>query len=281
MLFIATPLGLLLGYPFTSKFHQWFDKRPTLVWGTACWAGGQIIPVVLRIVGWFPDNGSPWLLETLVVIKFVQGLGMAQAAVSFGSMVADIADEHELAMGKRQEGVFFAVVSFANKATTGLGSIIAGIALDAISWPRGANIQHAADVPAETITQLGIVYGPVVAGCGIFALYCYSRYGLTRSIHSDIVSQLAQRKAAARAQITFGRRMMEQFGVVSIFHFVLAVTNFERSLEFYQKIGFKLLRDNRDIVWPDSTATNMGLRKAQGRGSCSASGRGLNTRGWT
>ena len=60
---------------------------------------------------------------------------------------------------------------------------------------------------------------------------------------------------------------MADFGVISIFHFTVKATNFERSLDFYQKIGFRLLRDNRDIVWPDSTAQNMGLKRAQGRGS--------------
>lgn len=47
-------------------------------------------------------------------------------------MVADIADGHELATGKRQEGIFFAAVSFANKTTTGLGSLIGGVGLDLI-----------------------------------------------------------------------------------------------------------------------------------------------------
>lgn len=47
-------------------------------------------------------------------------------------MVADIADGHELATGKRQEGIFFSAVSFANKTTTGLGSLIGGVGLDLI-----------------------------------------------------------------------------------------------------------------------------------------------------
>jgi catechol 2,3-dioxygenase-like lactoylglutathione lyase family enzyme len=44
-------------------------------------------------------------------------------------------------------------------------------------------------------------------------------------------------------------------------------TNFERSLAFYQTIGFKLLRDNRDVIWPDYVAGNFGMTRAQGRGA--------------
>ena len=55
--------------------------------------------------------------------------------------------------------------------------------------------------------------------------------------------------------------------IQSIFHFTVNATNFERSLAFYQTLGFKLLRDNRDIVWPDYVAGNFGMTKAQGRGA--------------
>jgi len=45
------------------------------------------------------------------------------------------------------------------------------------------------------------------------------------------------------------------------------VTNLERSLAFYQLLGFRILRDNRDVVWPPTVAENFGMRVAQGRGA--------------
>ena len=59
-----------------------------------------------------------------------------------------------------------------------------------------------------------------------------------------------------------------------VFHFTVEVRDFERSLAFYQTLGFELLRDNRDIVWPDYVATQFGLEKAQGRGALLALGEG-------
>ena len=67
---------------------------------------------------------------------------------------------------------------------------------------------------------------------------------------------------------------MSDWGFESIFHFTVNATNFERSLAFYQTLGFQLLRDNRDVVWPDFVAGNFGMKKAQGRGALLALGPG-------
>jgi len=57
------------------------------------------------------------------------------------------------------------------------------------------------------------------------------------------------------------------WSIESIFHFTVNATHFERSLAFYQAIGFQLLRDNRDVIWPDYVAGNFGMTRAQGRGA--------------
>jgi catechol 2,3-dioxygenase-like lactoylglutathione lyase family enzyme len=67
--------------------------------------------------------------------------------------------------------------------------------------------------------------------------------------------------------------------VRSIFHFTVNATNFERSLDFYTTLGFKVLRDNRDVIWGDLVARNFGIPRAQGRGALLGIGDGpLETR---
>jgi catechol 2,3-dioxygenase-like lactoylglutathione lyase family enzyme len=67
--------------------------------------------------------------------------------------------------------------------------------------------------------------------------------------------------------------------VESIFHFTVEASSFERSRDFYTALGFEVLRDNRDVIWGDLVASNLGLRKAQGRGALLAIGDGpLETR---
>jgi catechol 2,3-dioxygenase-like lactoylglutathione lyase family enzyme len=61
--------------------------------------------------------------------------------------------------------------------------------------------------------------------------------------------------------------MADDWHVQSLFHFTVNVTDFERSLDFYTKVGFRVLRDNRDVEWPDSVAAGFGMKRAKGRGA--------------
>ncbi len=190
LFFMATPLGALAGTFVARALNERFDKKPSIVLGTAWWAGCQVLPVVLRLLDWFPENGTSELLWTLIVIKFLQGLGVIQALITFNSMVADVVDEHELSTGRRQEGIFFAAVSFSNKVTTGIGSAVAGFALTLIAWPTGPDIRSAADVPADTLMWLGLIYGPIVTGFAVVSVYCYSKHTLDQRRHREIVVAL-------------------------------------------------------------------------------------------
>ena len=197
MAILALPsgIGIMLGTFFTPMLHRLFDKKPGVVWGTAWWSACQIAPVLLALAGMFPEAGSSTLVWTLFAIRFVQGVGVVQALVSFGSMMADIADEHELETGQRQEGIFFGAVAFSGKAASGVGNIVAGIGLDVISWPRGPDVQGPGDVPYETVVDLAILYGPVVAGFAVVSVWCYTKYHLNRDRHREILRALEARRA--------------------------------------------------------------------------------------
>ena len=193
---IAYPIGLLIGSFFCVPFFQRFGKKAGLIFGGLSWPFWQTLPVFLRLVGWFPENGDDMLVPLLVATKAIQGACTVQANVAFGSMVADVADEHEFHTGERQEGIFFAASSFSAKATSGLGNMIAGVALDVIAFPRGPDIQTAADIPPETLTNLALVYGPFVAAFGFVSIWCYTHYRLTRERHAEILEELGRRRAA-------------------------------------------------------------------------------------
>ena len=192
-------IGAVLGLLAAPAFQRRYGKRAGLLFGTVTWAGLQVLPILLRLVGFFPENDSEWLVPLLAVGRILQGAGAVQANTAFGSAIADVADENELRTGRRQEGVFFATSSFSGKFASGVGSLIAGVALDLINWPRGAAIRSGADVPPEQIVHLGIVYGPVVVGFSVVTYWCYSHYRLTREQHAEILSELARRRAQADA----------------------------------------------------------------------------------
>ena len=155
------------------------------------------------MVGWFPENDDvisfgPFqmnlVMVLLVVVKLIQGFSTAQANVGYGSMMADVCDEHEYQTGRRQEGAFFAAVAFSAKATSGFGAVIAGWALEIIKWPTGPEIRTAADVPPETLLNMGIFYGPMIAALGFISVLFYMGYRLTPKRHAEMLVELADRR---------------------------------------------------------------------------------------
>ncbi len=171
LVILCYPLGSMLGAFFSPRIFSRFGKKAGLIFGATSWPLLQFSPIVARFMDWLPENGDPLLIGILAAIRLVQGVCTIQAHVAFGSMVADIVDEHEYETGRRREGTFFAAVAFSAKATYGLGSVVAGIAL-------------------------GLVYGPIVAAFGLISVWCYTHYRLTRERHAEILGELAERRAA-------------------------------------------------------------------------------------
>ncbi len=199
---LLSPVGIIVGSIISPFTHRYINKRTGVIVGCVGWAVIQVVPILLRFQGWFPDNGTQSLVFTLMSLKFIQGMLAAQSLVSFNSMLADIADEHELATGKRQEGIFFAAASFATKTTAGIGSLLAGVSLDLISWPRGAHIQNAEDIPPDTLIWLGLLYGPIVAAFAVFNIMFNLKCKMTREGHEEIVRQLTVLRAERATQRT-------------------------------------------------------------------------------
>ena len=148
---MASVVGLMVGAFFTHLLLRRAEKRLGLLLGTGVWAVCQVAPVVLRLLEFLPANGDFALFCTLFGFKFVQGVILQQAYVAFGSMMADVADEHELQAGERQEGIFFGAVAFSAKATSGFGTLIGGVGLDVIGWPRGEDVGVRVEVSARNL----------------------------------------------------------------------------------------------------------------------------------
>ena len=52
-------------------------------------------------------------------------------------------------------------------------------------------------MPPETLVNLGLVYGPVVAAFGFASVWCYTHYRLTRERHAEILEELGKRRLGA------------------------------------------------------------------------------------
>jgi Na+/melibiose symporter-like transporter len=188
-----TLMGLIapiVGFFATAPLHDRFEKKPVLIVCLIFLLLFSVSPVMLRIAGLLPENHSENLLPVLMVFYLTSLSFGVMLLISAMSALADIADEHELKTSRRQEGIFYAARSFFAKASSGLGHLLAGIAIDVIDFPVGA---EPGTVDAETIFKLGLVDGPIAVVPGAIAVIFYLKYNLTRKRHEEIQNALAKR----------------------------------------------------------------------------------------
>ena len=191
---IGAPIGLTLASLVTPRAHLRFSKRNALIAGILGMSTAVGIPIFLRLIGLFPENGSEWLFPLLCLFKGVSYCMSAVMVISISSTLADVTDEHELMTGRRQEGVFFAARAFFGKLTTGLGHLLAGVAMDLIAFPTGAK---PGEIEPEVVFQFGIVAGPLTLLPGLISIAFYARYKIDKARHDDIRSALDARNAEA------------------------------------------------------------------------------------
>jgi Na+/melibiose symporter-like transporter len=177
-----------LAFLIAPRIARRFDKRPAAMLLLPAGLAFQIGPIVLRLVGLFPGNDSPVIFGTIFCTNILAtGLGI-MANILFSSMIADVVEDAELKTGRRQEGLFFAAIAFANKSVTGLGIFTSGLIVGAIRFPTGA---RPGSVPADVIRHLGLVYAPTQVVLYGTATLLLLGYGITRASHAETLRRLA------------------------------------------------------------------------------------------
>lgn len=197
---LAAVLGLAAGAPVAAPLVQRLEKRTMLLAGKTGMFICSALPVTLSLMGLMTLTGGALTLF-LAVVAFLGGASMGVSIISFLSIVADAADEHEHLFGTRREGLYFAGWSFASKSATGAGVLIAGMVLQAIHFPTNlAEKGLAADaLPAETVRLLGIAGGPGAGMLSIVAISFILLYRLDKRKHTQIMEDLKGRRLAAAA----------------------------------------------------------------------------------
>lgn len=188
--------GFIAGLLILRRAHERIDKKLTYVIGAAMLVILGAVGPSLREIGFFPANDHPALFPVLLFLIFLAGFFAALAGVSGGSMMADIADEHELTSGRRQEGIFFGAASFAGKSASAFGHVLAGIVIDLIAFPAQA---EPGAIPADKLTELGLFNGPMMAMVMAVGVIYFTRYDLSRQRHAEILQTLRERNAAPDA----------------------------------------------------------------------------------
>lgn len=196
LILIGATLGPFIGAPLAALLARRFDKKTLAIASFLLFVVAQFWPPVARISGLMPFTGG-WLTGILFVNAVAGGVGLIGAAIGGQSMMADAADEHEHRFGVRREGLFFSGFSLAGKAATGLGGFLAGVALDLIAFPTGAEASQ--PLSADVIRNLGFVSGPLPAMITLVAPLALAAYTLTRERHAEILTELDHRRKSGTA----------------------------------------------------------------------------------
>lgn len=190
-LILNNVFGYAIGFIVTSKLHQIFDKPIIIVISAILLSVFWSLAVILSLFGLAPEPASWDLVIFIIILGSVAAAGGSILHISVMSALADICDEHELLTGYRQEGIFYSARSFFGKTSSGIGHVIAGIALDIINFPRG---DINAEVTESMLFNLGLLDGPFAMMWGLIAAFFYSGYKITNKYHKEIREKLNEKK---------------------------------------------------------------------------------------
>jgi Na+/melibiose symporter-like transporter len=192
---IVAGFAVFAGLGFWTRVAERLDKKPVALLGLAGFAAFTAGPTFCKLAGAFPAHDSLLYLPLWIGTTGVLGqFALAAVMVTGRSMMADVTDEDALLHGRRREGVFFGAASFAGKAAFGVGSLIAGFAVDWSGLLPNAKPEQVSDA---TVAALGLTLALSVLSLSLLSLAIFSRYRLTRARHAEVKAALAERAALA------------------------------------------------------------------------------------
>lgn len=182
-------LGGLIGVGSCLVLSRVVEKRRLYL--LAALATAALMWAALFLVG----DGR--LFGTGRVTPLIIGHGLAGFMGSIlwfipGSMIADVADEDELATGHRREGAFFGIFLFGQQVAGSVSSLVTGVSLD---WFAGL-VPGRAEQSASTVQRIGMLYAGLPAVLVMVAAVLIWGYTLTRRRVISIQAELERRRTS-------------------------------------------------------------------------------------
>ena len=183
-------VSIIIAPTIAKKVSRKVDKKKALA---ICVSIGVVIvfaPTMLYLAGQFHQYQFEfqfWLV--FLTNGIAQGFFIAYLII-VDSMLTDTIDYHEMETGEKEEGLFFAARALVQKASYGLGSFFAGIALDIIQFPDKVDPQN---VPPEVLTKLAIVAGPVGFVLYLATILISRNYPLDSEKSAQVMKTIADR----------------------------------------------------------------------------------------
>jgi glycoside/pentoside/hexuronide:cation symporter, GPH family len=178
----------VLALMFTPRISKVSGKKATCLMTFGAALVLAPVPYVLRYAGLFPENHSELLVPLLYLFNIIEISLIIAATTLVSAMVADVVEDSELRTGRRSEGLFFAVRTFAIKTVHGFGALAAALILAWAEFPANAT---PGQVPQVHLDALAFFYIPALLLLYGGAMAFIFAYRISRESHQQNLEQLA------------------------------------------------------------------------------------------
>ena len=134
------------------------------------------------------------------ILAAIAGLGFSAQWVCPHSMIPDVIEYDELMTGERREGVYYGVHATSGKITGALASAACGWGLELGGYLE--TLEPGQSQPDAAVFAIRVMFALIPA---FFLLVCVPllrKYPITRESHAEVMRQLAERRAAKKAEST-------------------------------------------------------------------------------
>ena len=153
-----------------------------------------VLPPFLTSSGALPPAGSDALVNVIYGFNFFAGAASGMIMICSSIMFAEVTDEYHFIKSVSRTGMIFGLITFGNKAASGIGKVVAGGILDLTSFPDKENIDTLTE---GTKTALGYTLSAVLVVAGFVGWTFLRRYSLTRKRHAECIEGIRLRDAGA------------------------------------------------------------------------------------
>ena len=165
--------------------HRW-NKRKAYIAGVAFWAAVQLVLVSLN-----PATPLIWLIGLCVLA----GIGVSAAHVLPWSIIPDAIEWGEYHTGERHEGMFYSLITLAQKVASSIAVPLALLVLDVTNYLPNSAVQ-----PASAVTGIRLIAGPIPAFLLCLGISFAVLYPLGRERYNQIKEELSARRQPQEAQ---------------------------------------------------------------------------------
>lgn len=194
---IVSVVGAAIGVTLAPQVAKRMGKKHGAIIMFASALAVGVSPVVFRLLGLMPPNGTDALFYLLVVETLVNTALAGGTGVLLLSMVADVIEDAEVKTGRRSEGLLMSADNLFKKIVSGVGVFIAGAVLTFISFPENAK---RGAVDPEIIHNLGLIYIPTVTVLYALGIVALCAFNIDKAKHEDNL-RILRETAEAQAEV--------------------------------------------------------------------------------